>query len=219
MDFLQQLDADALVAINQAYCPYLDRLMTLVAGKLTWILMIVALVWVTVRKGWRQALVVLVALAITILIADRVASGLIKPWVMRPRPTHDPVLGGTLHVIDGYRGGPYGFVSSHAANTLAAALLVMLWLKNRWASLALILWVTLVCYCRMYQGVHYPGDIVGGALVGAASATAVYALWNGLRLRHRALEVRFNDQEGKVLAMAISANILILCIIAAFPIT
>lgn len=217
MDFLQQIDTDALMAINQAYCPYLDQLMTLVAGKLTWLLMIVALVWITVRKGWRQALVVVVALALTILIADRVASGLIKPWVERLRPTHDPVIGGTLHVIDGYRGGTYGFVSSHAANTLGAALLMMLFLKNRWASLALALWVSLVCYCRMYQGVHYPGDILGGLLVGAAAAIAVYALWRGLSRRHQALTVTFTDGEGKALATAILLNILILCIIAAFP--
>lgn len=218
MDFLQQLDTEALVAINQAYCPYLDRLMTLVAGKFTWALMLLALVWINARKGWRQTLVVIVAMAITILIADRVASGLIKPWVMRLRPTHDPALGDAIHVIDGYRGGMYGFVSSHASNTLAVALLVMLWLKNRWATIALTAWVALVCYCRMYQGVHYPGDIVGGALVGTAAALAVFAAWRGLSRRHAALDVSFTANDGKALSIAIFANILILCLLAIIPI-
>lgn len=217
MDYLQQLDIQALIAINRAHTVYLDHLMTLAAGKITWLLMIVVLLWITARKGWKQSLVLLGAIALTILIADQVASSLIKPWVMRLRPTHDPSLEGTIHIINGYRGGMYGFVSSHAGNTLGSALLVMLIVRNRFTTLALGAWVALVCYCRMYQGVHYPGDILGGAVVGVAAALLVFALYKALVARKPQLRLVFSDREAKSLAAAILCNILIITILAIFP--
>ena len=116
-------------------------------------------------------------------LSDFVSSGLIKPWVCRLRPTHEPALAGMVHLVNGYTGGMYGFVSSHAANTMACALLFSLLYKNKYATIGLILWVALNCYSRMYLGVHYPGDIIGGLLVGALLAVLVYALLRYLLAR------------------------------------
>ena len=116
-------------------------------------------------------------------LSDFVSSGLIKPWVCRLRPTHEPALAGMVHLVNGYTGGLYGFVSSHAANTMACALLFSLLYRNRYATVGLMLWVALNCYSRMYLGVHYPGDIIGGLLVGAVLATLTYAALRRLLAR------------------------------------
>ena len=88
-----------------------------------------------------------------------------------------------IHVVNGYTGGNYGFVSSHAADTFACALSFALFWSYTSAhkkrahltvTLPLMVWVALNCYSRMYLGVHYPGDIMGGLLVGAAVAVPVH---------------------------------------------
>jgi len=147
-------------------------------------LLIGLLVW---RFGWRRALVMLLFFGMAVGLADYVSSGLIKPWVCRLRPTHEPAIMDGLHIVKDYRGGQFGFVSSHAANTMACALLfVLLWSKKddstgvksscrQWSWL-LMIWVVLNCYSRMYLGVHYPGDILGGLIVGAAMALVAFAV-------------------------------------------
>ena len=130
-----------------------------------------------------RVLIVLAGFAVAVGLSDFVSSGLIKPWVCRLRPTHEPALAGMVHLVNGYTGGMYGFVSSHAANTMACALLFSLLYKNKYATIGLILWVALNCYSRMYLGVHYPGDIIGGLLVGALLAVLVYALLRYLLAR------------------------------------
>ena len=130
----------------------------------------------------------LLAIGVTVGLADYVSSGIIKHLVCRPRPTHEPMLEGLVHIVNGYRGGHYGFVSSHAANTMGVALLYCLIWKNEshhvwW----LMIWVVLNCWSRMYLGVHYPGDIIGGLIVGALIAVAVSAALRRWVLRDRQL--------------------------------
>ena len=123
-----------------------------------------------------RVLIVFAGFAVAVGLSDFVSSGIIKPWVCRLRPTHEPALAGMLHLVNGYTGGMYGFVSSHAANTVACALLFSLLYRNKYATVALMLWVALNCYSRMYLGVHYPGDIIGGLLVGTLIAGMTYAV-------------------------------------------
>ena len=123
-----------------------------------------------------RVLIILAGFAVAVGLSDFISSGIIKPWVSRLRPTHEPALAGMLHLVNGYTGGMYGFVSSHAANTMACALLFSLLYRNKYATVALMLWVALNCYSRMYLGVHYPGDIIGGLLVGTSFAGLTYAV-------------------------------------------
>ena len=122
------------------------------------------------------------AFGLAVGLADYISSGLIKPLVCRLRPTHEPAIMDTLHLVNNYRGGWFGFVSSHAANTLACALLFCLvWRKP--AAYWLMLWVALNCYSRMYLGVHYLGDILGGLAVGCLTAGLAYLLWKYVERR------------------------------------
>lgn len=190
LERLIEIDQSWLLAINGWHSAWADTLMWTISGKLTWLplyaLLIALIVW---RFGWRRALVVVACAGIAAGLADYLSSGVIKHLVCRPRPTHEPALEGMLHIVNGYKGGSYGFVSSHAANTMACALLFCLAYVRRLKELnkdtvsrkaavwgGLMLWVAANCYSRMYLGVHYPGDIIGGLATGALTAAAVNAV-------------------------------------------
>jgi undecaprenyl-diphosphatase len=113
--------------------------------------------------------------------ADFISSGILKDLIARPRPTRVPELEGVLHLVNGYRSGQYGFVSSHAANTMACALLFSLIWRKKITTVGMMLWVAANCYSRMYLGVHYPTDILGGLIVGSLVAVVAFL---GLRRCH-----------------------------------
>ena len=177
MSDLLQIDADILLWINGHHSPFVDGMMWAFSKATTWIplyALLVGLLWH--RFGWRRMLVYLVAIVAAIGLADYLSSGIIKLLVCRLRPTHEPELQGLVHLVRGYTGGLYGFVSSHAANTVACAYLFCRIYKERWMCIVMTLYVILNCYSRMYLGVHYPGDILGGLLVGLLIAWLVYEL-------------------------------------------
>ena len=192
MDYLIHIDQQWLLAINGWHSEWADMLMWYISKSTTWLPLYALLVGLIVyrfgilspslcREGRRgssllRVLIILAGFAVAVGVSDFVSSGIIKPWVCRLRPTHEPALAGMLHLVNGYTGGLYGFVSSHAANTMACALLFSLLYRNKYATIGLLLWVALNCYSRMYLGVHYPGDIIGGLLVGALFAGQVYAV-------------------------------------------
>jgi undecaprenyl-diphosphatase len=122
----------------------------------------------------------IVVIAMAVGAADFIASGILKDLVARPRPSRVPELEGVLHLVNGYKSGRYGFVSSHAANTMAVALLFSMIWRKKITTCGLMLWVAANCYSRMYLGVHYPLDILGGLIVGVLVALGAYVLLRSL---------------------------------------
>ena len=188
LEQLLHIDTEVLLAINGWHTPWADTLMWIISAKATWIplyvLLIGLLIWhyrkpAPTAAKWLQkvpaCVVMIVVIALAVGAADFIASGILKDLVARPRPTRVPELEGVLHLVNGYRSGQYGFVSSHAANTMACALLFSLIWRNKIATCGLMFWVAANCYSRMYLGVHYPTDIMGGLIVG--SLVAVVAYW------------------------------------------
>lgn len=177
---LIELDKSWLLAINGAHCEWLDGLMWYLSQAWVWIPLYAVLIGLLIWKfGWKKGLLYTIALVAAVGLSDWVSSGLIKHWVCRPRPTHEPSLEGLVHIVNGYVGGQYGFVSSHAANTMALAVLFgLIWKKINHQGWWLMIYVAVNCYSRMYLGVHYPGDILGGLVVGTIMALAVYGLLN-----------------------------------------
>jgi len=177
MNELIQIDQQWLLAINNCHVPWADQLMWIISMPWTWIplyaLLIGLLFW---RFGWKKALMMVLAVVAAAGLSDWISSGIIKHAVCRLRPTHEPALEGLIHIVRDYRGGMYGFVSSHAANTMAVSMTFSLIWRKWQATLPLMLWVALNCYSRMYLGVHYPGDILGGLVVGAVVAIGIYYL-------------------------------------------
>ena len=189
LEQLLHIDTEVLLAINGWHAPWADTLMWIISAKATWIplylLLIGLLVWryrqpAMTSVKWLQRVPACVVMIVVIGLAggaaDFSASGILKDLVARPRPTRVPELEGVLHLVNGYKSGKFGFVSSHAANTMAVALLFSLIWRNKIATVGLMLWVAANCYSRMYLGVHYPTDILGGLLIGAAVAVAAYVV-------------------------------------------
>lgn len=169
------LDATILLWINGHYADWLDTLMWTVSRSKTWIWLYVVLTGLVAWRfrNWKTVLLVLVGFGIAVGLSDFTTSGILKPLVCRLRPTHEPSID-PVRLVCGYVGGLYGFCSSHAANTMACALLFSLVYRNKIATACLMTWVALNCYSRMYLGVHYPGDIFAGLLIGALWAVLVY---------------------------------------------
>lgn len=170
------LDAEILLWINGHSAYWLDTLMWAVSRATTWIPLYCILLGAIIYKyrNWKTVLLILAGFAIAVGLSDFTTSGIIKPLVCRLRPTHEPALEGMVRIVNGYTGGLYGFCSSHAANTMAVGLLFSLLFKHKTATAAMMVWVALNCYSRMYLGVHYPSDIIVGLLVGALWAVLVY---------------------------------------------
>ena len=188
-DQLLHIDTEILLAINGQHAPWADTLMWIISEKTTWIplylLLMGLLVWryhkptpATIKclQHVPAGVVMIVVIALAVGAADFIASGILKDWVARPRPSRVPELEGILHLVNDYRSGQYGFVSSHASTTMACALLFSLIWRNKITTLGLMLWVAMNCYSRMYLGVHYPLDIIGGLLVGTIVAVVAHVL-------------------------------------------
>ena len=193
LEQLLHIDTEILLAINGWHAPWADTLMWIISAKTTWIplylLLIGLLVWryrqpaptpIKLLQKVPACVVMIVVIVLAVGAADFIASGILKDLVARPRPTRVPELEGVLHLVNNYRSGQYGFVSSHASTTMACALLFSLIWRKKIATVGLMLWVAMNCYSRMYLGVHYPLDIIGGLLVGALVAVAGYALLRAL---------------------------------------
>ena len=217
LTYLDTIDQQILLAINGFHAAYFDQAMWLVSNRLSWLLILLAFLWALRSKGWRHAAVAIAAIALTVLIADQVSSGLIKHAVERLRPTHQPALAGMVHIVNGYTGGKYGFVSSHAANAFGVALIIGLLMRSQPALWALMGWAVLQCYSRMYLGVHYLGDIIGGMVVGLLAAWLVYGLLTMASKRWPTkVSVNFSANDGRTMAHAVAVTVVFIAIFAAF---
>ena len=182
---IQQLigfDQELLLKINGSDSLFWDGFMWMATNKLTWIPMAIALLYVIFKNNKIKEAFLLIGLIILVItLADQISSGFCKPYFARFRPTQDPELMYQIDVVNGYRGGTYGFTSSHAANTFGVALFLSLVMRSWSLSIILFIWAALNAYSRMYLGVHYPGDIFFGTLTGLGSGILMYLLYNYLQ--------------------------------------
>ena len=180
--FISTLDTSLTLAINSCHSPFFDNFFYIYTQTWTWLpLLLVMLVWMWRKWGVRSLYVVL-GIALCILLADQISSSLLKPLVARLRPTHNPEIADLIHTVGGYRGGLYGFVSSHAANAFAFAVFTSLVIRNRYYALGITIWALLTAYSRVYLGVHYVGDVVCGAVLGVLVALLVYSIFRSIRV-------------------------------------
>ncbi len=171
-------ERDAFFALNGSDSAFLDRFMWLYTGKEVWLPLAVLIIGVLVyKKNWRESLLIILAIALVVLLCDQFASHVCKPLFTRFRPTHHPDFMEQVKTVFNYRGGLYGFISSHAANAFGFATLMALIMKNRWFGWTLFLWATLTAYTRIYLGVHFISDVVPGMVVGTLFGYVVYRLY------------------------------------------
>jgi undecaprenyl-diphosphatase len=178
MGTLQQIDSSIFLYFNGMHASWADVLFYYISNRFVWIPLYLLLAFFLFRRYRKKAWIVVAAVVISVFLSDQ-SCNLIKRTVQRPRPSHNIELVDQVHLVakpDGtlYKGGPYGFPSSHAANAMALAFIVVVFLtreRTLW-TLLMFFWMLLVSYSRIYLGVHYPGDIIVGWCVGA--------IWSGL---------------------------------------
>ncbi len=175
---LLDFDRDITLAINGSGSLVMDSIMMIISSTYTWIpLGLFVLYMIYKNYGWKTLLFVALGIGLCIFLADFVSSGIVKPLVARWRPARDPEIMYMVDVVDGYRGGRYGFFSSHAANTMSVAVFLSMIFKKRLLTCLFVSWSLLNCWSRMYLGVHYFGDISVGIIWGVMVGLGVYLLF------------------------------------------
>ena len=173
IEYLEHIDRALFLTLNGWHSPFLDYVMWYVSARIYWIpLYIILLVMIFRRFGWKNTLVIILTISAVIAATDQTAYHFFKLTFERLRPSHNPEIEHLVHSVNGYKGGVYGFVSNHAANSFALAVFVSLIFRTRWVILGMLFWAVLIGYSRIYLGVHYPGDIIGGVILGSAFAFA-----------------------------------------------
>jgi undecaprenyl-diphosphatase len=180
MDWNSVIDFDKqlLLAVNGSQSLFLDGLVKTLTTASTWIPLYVSLFYMVLKNNdnVQKVMYIVGCAGLCILLAGSVDDLLVKPLVARWRPTHDPVIGMEVDIVNGYRGGNYGFFSAHACNTFSIAVFFSLLVKDRLLAVFLVGWSLVNCWTRMYLGVHYPGDILCGLIWGGIVGTGVWKL-------------------------------------------
>ncbi len=176
MEWILQLDTRLFLLINGWHNETWDTVMWWISGKTTWwpfyLALLLYLGWV---RRWQVGLMILFII-VTVALTDQTSVHFFKEVFQRLRPCHEPALQELVHRVNNKCGGQFGFISSHAANTFGVAALISWWIRKGWLTAVLVLWAALVSYSRVYLGVHYPGDVIAGALWGATCGWFVYWL-------------------------------------------
>jgi undecaprenyl-diphosphatase len=188
MDWQALIDFDKqlLLWINGSQSLFIDQLASTLTHALTWVPLYLSLFYLVLKNNdcVQKILLVLAAAGLCVLIAGTVDDAIVKPTVARWRPTHDPQIGLLVDVVDGYRGGNYGFFSAHASNTFSITIFFWWLVRSRLLTTSMVLWSLTNCWTRMYLGVHYPGDILVGLLWGAISGSLVYWIYKRVTRRY-----------------------------------
>jgi undecaprenyl-diphosphatase len=173
---LERLDQQLFLFLNSLNSPFWDQVMHAISGRVIWIPLYLAILICLGIKFKRKFLIILLFIILAATLADQ-TSVLFKNLVQRLRPCHEPSLEGLVHLVNGECGGKFSFVSSHATNSFNVALISLLFIRKRWFTIGIILWAIIIGYSRIYLGVHYPGDVICGSLLGALIGWSIFKLY------------------------------------------
>ncbi len=182
METFEAWDRAIVLTINGWNQPWLDHFMWIVSGKLTWFPLWLLFIVLAFIKLERKQFFLFLACALTSIgLADFTASQIIKEGIQRYRPSHNLLLNEHLHFYqlsakEVYLGGQYGFISNHAANFFAISswVAILFWNEKRWFVYIMFSSAILVGFSRIYLGVHYLSDVIGGAIWGAFISYVMY---------------------------------------------
>jgi undecaprenyl-diphosphatase len=181
MDILIKIDHALFHFINDTIAnPILNWIMPIVTNENNIALPLVLIwLWLLLFQG-KRGKIAAILLLLTLILTDVIAAQIIKPWIGRIRPSRAMVDNINLLIS---RGGKYGFVSNHAANTMAAAAIIGYFYK-KWKSVVITISI-IVGFSRIYVGVHYPFDVIGGWIFGYTLAWGILSTWVILKIREK----------------------------------
>ena len=192
LDHLEQLDTNFFLFLNGLNHPSLDQPMWHLSHHIPWVPLYLFIIYFAIRKFKMNAIVIIAMILITYRLCDFI-SDTIKHLVERYRPSHNLLIGDMVHTVNNYRGGKYGFVSSHSANSFGVALMIVLLFNNKDWTRFLFIWPLIVVYTRIYLGVHYPADIFCGALTGMAIAFILFLLYKKFIQKYDLNKLHFRE--------------------------
>jgi undecaprenyl-diphosphatase len=191
-ELLENFDHQLMIWLNSFHVDWLDRPMYILTQTLAsgpWLIFLLYLLYL--KGGFKYIGLVVLGIGVVVLFSDQLSVHLFKNVFMRYRPSHNLDVSPYLHFVHDwkgnlYKGGAYGFVSSHATNFFGLSMFLWLSLKPSRKSLTLLIfgWATLISYTRIYLGVHYPSDIIGGALLGSFIGLVVWKIKDILRKKY-----------------------------------
>lgn len=173
-------EQDLFLQLNSLQSPFGNQFMWLFSGKIAWVpfvFLFIVILFYKNRRNMKETLLVFAAIALVITLCDQFSSGLCKPLFTRFRPTHHPAFMNEVQTVFNYRGGLYGFISSHAANAFGFATLTSLIFRYQFYSIMLYGWAIINSYSRIYLGVHFITDVVPGALSGLFFGWLIYKIY------------------------------------------
>lgn len=179
MNDILQLDQRLMLLLNGSDSLYLDGIMKLYSTTWIWIpLALFSIIILFKNNTLRNFILLAILITATVYLCDRVSSGFIKPWFSRLRPCNDPVILDQIDIVNGSRSGKFGFVSSHAANTFGIFMFLSLLFKHKGLTLSLLIWALIDCFSRIYLGLHYPGDVLCGAMFGMLVGGLIFFIYH-----------------------------------------
>ena len=176
---LESLDRKLVLFINGMHSEFLDQVMWFFSSPFILIPLFIMTFW-SLYKSYspKQMIIAFLAILFVVTLADLSSVYMFKEVFRRYRPSHHAELVDRLHFYklsanEYYRGGLYGFVSSHAANYCGILMVCWTLLRHKWIKISILVITCIILLSRIYLGVHYFSDIICGAILGVLIAKFV----------------------------------------------
>jgi len=183
LEKLLEIDRDVFVFLNSLGSESFDPFWEFITRQVSWIPVFAIILYLAFKRlGWRHAILLILMVAVLIALTDQ-TTNLIKNTIQRLRPVNTPEIAGFIRAVQ--HRSSFSFVSGHASTSMAVTIFLFRvlrpYLKYMWL---FFIWPLVFAYSRIYLGLHYPGDILMGYLLGVITSFLVLKLYIYLRDRY-----------------------------------